>query len=454
MKAKSLTTHLVRRLIFIQAAITLVTIIAITFQLRHSYVSYIDASVPATIVHAMVIGDRGELTLRSDEKLEKLLHDAPGLWFAAEDEKGRRLEYGQVPQAFRALATSVAQLQHADIHSNRAPYLLTMAVEVVETPFGRVHVLCGGAPTAKAGGIFMMIVHYLGWRLALPVALMTLIVTPWVIRRSMTGVEDVARQAQKIDINERGVRLTVHAVPRELQPLVNAFNTALERLNEGYDAHDRFLASAAHELRAPIAMLEAQIETLDASADRTRLLTGIARLSNLAEQLLDLQRLGKHHGKFEPLDLVALSQEVTADVAPLAVDAGYELALDAPQWPVIVMGDRLSLSRVLTNLLQNAITYGGHRGLITVDVDMNGFFGVSDQGPGIPTSERHRVFEPFYRLRPSATGAGLGLHLVQEIIALHGGRIEVADSAGGGAWFRVKLDIVANRQNFFSVATA
>ncbi|GLQ88587.1 sensor histidine kinase [Dyella flagellata] len=446
MGSKSLTALLTRRLIFIQAAIILVTMIGIAYQLRDNYVSYIDSNVPLTIARAMVVDHDGELTLRVDKKLNKLLDGAAGLWFVAEDEAGRRLEYGEIPAAYRGLAASVSQLQQANAHSNRAPYALTMIADVVNTSFGRIHILCGGAPTADPEGIFLVIVHYLGWRLALPLALLTLIVIPWVIRRSMSGVEGVARQAQAIDINDREVRLAKHAVPRELQPLVTAFNAALERLNEGYDAHDRFLASAAHELRAPIAILGVQIETLDAGADRARLLAGIVRLSNLAEQLLDLQRLGKHPGKFEALDLVALSREVTADVAPMAIDAGYELALDAPGSAVMVMGDRLSLSRVLTNLLQNAIAYGGRQGLITIDVKADGVFGVRDQGPGIPVAERQRVFEPFHRLRPSSTGAGLGLHLVQEIVALHGGRVELTESPEGGAWFRVKLHPAPGRQ--------
>lgn len=446
MGSNSLTALLTRRLIIIQAAIILVTMISIAYQLRDNYVSYIDASVPSTIARAVVVGRGGALTLRGDENLKQLLDGMPGLWFVAEDETGRRLAHGEIPATYRALAASVSRLQHANVHSNRAPYGLTMIADVVNTPLGRIHILCGGAPTADPGGLFLVIVHYLGWRLALPLALLTLIVIPWVIRRSMSGVEGVARQAQAIDIDEREVRLAKHAVPRELQPLVGAFNAALERLNEGYDAHDRFLASAAHELRAPIAILEAQIETLHASADRTRLLAGIGRLSNLAEQLLDLQRLGKQPGKFVPLDLVALAQEVTADVAPMAVDSGYELALDAPESEVLVMGDRLSLSRVLTNLLQNAIAHGGGRGLITVGVKAEGILEVSDQGPGIPVAERQRVFEPFHRLRPSSTGTGLGLHLVQEIIALHGGRVELTESPSGGAWFRVKLPSMPDGQ--------
>ena len=342
MGSNSLTALLTRRLIIIQAAIILVTMISIAYQLRDNYVSYIDASVPSTIARAVVVDRGGALTLRVDENLKQLLDGMPGLWFVAEDETGRRLAHGEIPATYRALAASVSRLQHANVHSNRAPYGLTMIADVVNTPLGRIHILCGGAPTADPGGLFLVIVHYLGWRLALPLALLTLIVIPWVIRRSMSGVEGVARQAQAIDIDEREVRLAKHAVPRELQPLVGAFNAALERLNEGYDAHDRFLASAAHELRAPIAILEAQIETLHASADRTRLLAGIGRLSNLAEQLLDLQRLGKQPGKFVPLDLVALAQEVTADVAPMAVDSGYlsgELLVTAGDRDALLWGN-------------------------------------------------------------------------------------------------------------------
>lgn len=443
MAGKSLTALLTRRLILIQAAITLATMIAITWQLRDNYVSYVNAKVPAAIASAIAIDHAGQLSLNRNQKITELLDKAPGLWFVVADESGHRLRYGEIPAAYLGLAESVAQLQHADAHSNRAPYVLTMLADVIEAPAGRLHVLCGGAPTGKPGGIFIVIADYLGWRLALPLALLSLIVIPWAIRRSMAGVAQVAGQAQAINMDERGVHLAEHAVPRELQPLVSAFNAALQRLNEGYAAYDRFLASAAHELRAPIAMLEAQIETLDASAHRTRLLTGIARLANLAEQLLDLQRLGKQHGKFEPVDLVALAQEVTADAAPLAVDAGYTLALEAPASPVMVLGDRLSLSRVLTNLLQNAMAYGGGQGLITVDVKAEGMLGVRDQGPGIPVAQRQRVFEPFYRLRPGLAGAGLGLHLVQEIVALHGGRVELTESPGGGAWFRVKLGIHA-----------
>ena len=438
-KNKSLTRQLAWRLIVLQVVVMLGLISMLTYTIYSGEVSYIDENIPRMMANNLRVDDAGKLVFRDNAKLRSLLQTSPGLWFLIEDKKGRRLTHGEIPEVYRPLADSLPQLQSGEVHASNPPYALAMRIYTDNTPLGRVYVICGGVPTTSAGILFAFIMAYFGWRITLPLALLTLIVVPWLIRRAMRGVAEVAEQAQAIDIDERGARLADHAVPRELQPLVQAFNAALERLSEGYNTRDRFLAGAAHELRAPIAILEARIETLEAGAMRTRLLTDVARLSNLAEQLLDLQRLGKHENKFEPLDLVSLSSEVTADVAPLAVGAGYELALDAPETPVMVMGDPLSLSRVLTNLIQNAIAHGGGRGLITVDVRADGTFGVRDQGPGIPVDERHRIFEPFYRLRPSSTGAGLGLHLVQEIVALHGGRIDIAEAEGGGAWFRVRL---------------
>jgi len=438
-KNNSLTKQLAWRLIFLQALIIFAFSSVITFTVFSGNISYIDERVPRTILDAVHVNESGNLELHVDKKIQKLLHDAPALWFVVEDAQRHRLEYGRVPDVYRPLLASLYRLVPSEIHEGTVPYDLTMRVYVGPDSGGSLRIICGGVPSTDLVIVFFGLLYYFGWRIILPMTLLTLIMVPWLIRRGMSGLAEVAAQAQAIDIDVQGARLADQAVPRELQPLVQAFNAALERLNEGYDARDRFLAGAAHELRAPIAILEARIETLESGANRTRLLADVARLSNLAEQLLDLQRLGKQQSAFEPLDLVALSREVAADVAPLAVDGGYDLALDAPETRVMVMGDRQSLSRALTNLIQNAIAHGGGHGLITVDVKQDGTLGVSDQGPGIPAEERHRIFEPFYRMRPSSTGAGLGLHLVQEIIALHGGRIEVIDADGGGAYFRMRL---------------
>jgi hypothetical protein len=123
-------------------------------------------------------------------------------------------------------------------------------------------------------------------------------------------------------------------VPREIVPLVDAFNAAVRRIGESYDAQDRFLVGAAHELRMPIAILATRIADLPPGQVRSRLQRDLGRLSNIAEQLLDLQRLDHHRSQHQRIDLAALTGEVAADVAPLLIDAGYEFAVEAPDAPV------------------------------------------------------------------------------------------------------------------------
>jgi signal transduction histidine kinase len=435
---KSLTIQLGARLSVLQIVILIATIAALTWSILSARAAYIDEDLARGIARAVTVDD-GVMHLRDDAGMRSMFETAPRIWFAVEDEQGHRLSHGDVPQAYGSLVNALSTLEASEVHTTGAPYELAMRVIVENTAHGRIHVIVGGAPVLGLALVFFKISVYLGIRIGLPLVLVTLVAVPWLVHRSMAGVGEVASQAQRIDIDERGAQLEDGAVPRELQPLVRAFNLALARLGEGYDARDRFLADAAHELRAPIAILEARLDTLPHGEARTRLLTDLARLANIAEQLLDLQRLGKQVTVFEPLDLVTLVREVSADVAPLVLDAGYELAMDAPDHTVVVMGDRLSLSRAVTNLLQNAIAHAGGTGLIHVAVTVDGGFEISDEGPGIPEAERAKVFTPFYRLRPSSVGTGLGLHLVQEIVARHGGQIGVGDAPQGGARFWVKL---------------
>jgi signal transduction histidine kinase len=438
---KSLTRRLALRLSVLQTLILMSSIAALTFSILAWRASYIDDDVVQVVMRDVSV-DGDTMTMRDGAELRELTAASPGLWFAIADERGHTLERGRVPAAFRPLVEALPLLEPSEVHSHQPPYELTMRINVDQREATRIHAIVGGVSLSGVGFVFAKISIYLGWRIGLPLVVLTLVAVPWIVHRAMAGVGRVAEQAQAIDIRDRGARLEDGAVPRELQPLVRAFNAALARLAEGYDARDRFLTDAAHELRAPIAILEARLEALPPGDARTRLLTDLARLANIAEQLLDLQRLGRQPDAFGVLDLVALAREVSSDVAPLVVDAGYDLAMDAPDHPVRVVGDRLSLSRALTNLIQNAIVHAGGTGLIQVAVSEDGLLEVSDQGPGIPAEERSRIFTPFYRLQPSSVGTGLGLHLVQEIVARHGGDIRVLDAPGGGACFRVRLPVV------------
>jgi signal transduction histidine kinase len=268
-------------------------------------------------------------------------------------------------------------------------------------------------------------------------ALATLFVTPWVVRGALSSLGRAATAAGQIDIDKRGVQLPLDGVPKEVTPLVTAVNAALARLDTGYERHKRFLSDAAHELRTPVAILNTRLAALPATPERARLLQDAARLSTLADQLLDLQRLDRLGEQFGSVDLVAVARNVVVDLAPIAFAAGYEMSFEPAREKLTVRGDRTAIERALMNLIQNAIDHGGKAGRITISVRPPATIEVLDEGDGVPTFERERIFEPFYRLHPQDHGAGLGLNLVRDLMHLHGGKVEVSDSKAGGACFRM-----------------
>ena len=116
-----------------------------------------------------------------------------------------------------------------------------------------------------------------------------------------------------------------------------------------------------------------------------------------------------------------MGRKMAAELAPLAIAAGYEISFESAIEHIPVRGDEEALERALTNLIQNAIQHGGRKGGIAVRVEPPATISVTDDGPGINTCDLERVFEPFYRSQGHGRGAGLGLNLVQEIVRRHGG---------------------------------
>ncbi|WP_349531253.1 HAMP domain-containing sensor histidine kinase [Bradyrhizobium sp. NAS80.1] len=157
----------------------------------------------------------------------------------------------------------------------------------------------------------------------------------------------------------------------------------------------------------------------------------------MAGQLLDLQRLDQGTDAFVAVDLVGVARRVVLELAPLAFAAGYEMSFEHDDEAVVVTGDQTSLERAVTNLVQNAIDHGRRRGTILVRATNDRCIEVSDDGDGIPPTERDQIFEPFHRLHQGGRGAGLGLDLVQSIMRLHGGHVEADQSLSGGACMRM-----------------
>lgn len=393
---------------------------------------YADETITPIIARAIARQEDGSLAVRDTPELAKLRTETPGLWFVAEDDAGRTVSVGRVPRHYASLIGRLSDVSYGQIRDRQDPYDLTAVIRRETGPAGALTIL-GHGKLNELSFIIFMASNFTILPIFLLLALTSLIVTPWIVRRSLAGVARIAREAEQIDTDRRGRRLSEEQVPSEIAPIVHAVNDALQRLDEGYERQRRFIASAAHELRTPIAVLRAKVDAATDISAR-RLGSDVQRLATLAEQLLDLQRLDTDRSD-EELDLSALVRRVIGDIAPLLIASGrtIEVQLDSAR---SCRGDGAALERVVTNLVQNAIEHGGRHVIVRV---VGSAFEVEDDGPGIPPEERERVFEPFHRLRPRSTGSGLGLNLVQQVVERHGGRVSIHAAVAGGTVVRVEL---------------
>ncbi|AOY91682.1 sensor histidine kinase [Cupriavidus sp. USMAA2-4] len=230
--------------------------------------------------------------------------------------------------------------------------------------------------------------------------------------------------------------------PQEITPLVSSFNELLARLDQSVQTQKRFIADAAHQMKTPLAGLRMQAELAQREQSPEELRRSLAqiagsseRTAHLVTQLLSLARMENlaSSAGMAPLDLAALAREVVKDWLPRAWERQIDLGLDADDHPVMVQGNRLMLTEMLNNLIDNAIRYTPPGGHATVRVSADPFepfayLDVEDTGPGIPVAERERVMERFYRVLGTNTeGSGLGLPIVREIVQQHGGEIRILD---------------------------
>jgi two-component system sensor histidine kinase QseC len=262
----------------------------------------------------------------------------------------------------------------------------------------------------------------------------------WVVSH---GLRPISRLATELESRKAGdlAAIELREVPRELEVLANSANELLRRLEASFQREKRFTADAAHELRTPIAAIRVHLQNLLDDPDESghslqKLGEGIDRLSHLVEQTLVLNRVApdQYMANFVPLDLYAIAQQVIADLYPQveAKQQQIELEGDAAE----IRGDRFGLEMLVLNLVSNAIKYTPASGKIDVAVYRIGdrvYLEVMDSGPGIPAEQYQRVFERFYRVggdrhNSGVTGCGLGLSIVQRIVALHGAEIELGPS--------------------------
>jgi two-component system sensor histidine kinase TctE len=274
------------------------------------------------------------------------------------------------------------------------------------------------------------------------ITLLTLLTVWFGVKRGLAPLEDLSSE-----IRARSARdlrpIDPGRAPQETQPLVGALNQLFVQVEESSSNQQRFLANAAHQLRTPLAGLQAHTELALAQdvpeayrAELEQVHRATIRTARLANQLLALARAepgGYRSEAFAAVNLRALVEDAADEWVHRAlakeIDLGFELA------GAQASGDALLLREALGNLIHNAIEYTPPGGRVTVRTGLRNrraFLEVEDNGPGIAPGDRAQVLERFYRVAgTSGTGSGLGLSIVSEIAAAHGAEIEISAGEGG-----------------------
>jgi PAS domain S-box-containing protein len=266
----------------------------------------------------------------------------------------------------------------------------------------------------------------------------------------------VRKDGQRITVS-----VTISPVRDEQGQIVGASAVARDitaqqqTIKEAMRLREEFISIAAHELRTPLATVYARLQLAErrllrpdvdleaALRDVVLVRQSTDRLRILLDRLLDISRISSGRLELEKAD-TDLADMVRTVSAAFAETSGHEIVIRAPDDSAVTRAafDAVRIDEVLTNLLDNALKYGGLNGSIEVDVLADGdhvSFAVRDHGPGIAPDQRERIFQPFERGDAKTPGVGLGLHVAREIVLLHGGRIAVEAPEGGGARFVVTL---------------
>jgi two-component system sensor histidine kinase TctE len=265
--------------------------------------------------------------------------------------------------------------------------------------------------------------------------------------RPVKRLRDEIAQRSPLDLRP----IAENTAPREIAPVIGTLNRLFAALRAAAQSQQHFIANTAHQLRTPIAGMQAQLDVLAAEPAaqpiRARLHTlqeSIRQLGHAANQLLTLARADPSANlaaKNHPVQLDELAAEIAARYIDRALVANIDLGVETE--PISISADSSLLDDLLSNLVDNALKYTPAGGRVTVSVaapNHQAIIAVEDTGPGIPEQERQRVRQRFYRLPNSpGHGSGLGLAIVDEIARLYGATLSIAAAANGGARITVQF---------------
>ena len=291
------------------------------------------------------------------------------------------------------------------------------------------------------------------WYITAAVTLLSGILAYFVSGRALKPLRSFASQVEMVQMtNLADMKIDEDVLP-EFKQLSRSFNQMLERLNTAFSAQRQFTGNAAHELRTPLALMQAQLELFSAehpdmrpeTAEFLTLLREQAeRLIQMTRTLLEMSNL-RQVARNERIQLAPMIEEIFTDLAPLSDKRGVTLTAEGNG---IMTGSDALIYRLIFNLTENAVKYNRQGGSVRVSVTQKPeklLLRVSDTGCGIPKEYQRSIFQPFFRVDKSRSreygGAGLGLALVWEIADLHGGSVWVEESSDKGTTIAVELPI-------------
>ena len=291
------------------------------------------------------------------------------------------------------------------------------------------------------------------WYITAGVTLLSGILAYFVSGHALKPLRSFAAQAEKVQLNNLAdMKLSEDVLP-EFRQFSRSFNQMLERLNNGFAAQRQFTGNAAHELRTPLALMQAQVELFSAEHPHVQPETAeflgllqeqTERLTQMTKTLLEMSNL-QQVAREDEIQLAPMLEEICTDLAPLAEKRNITLECSGD---AAMIGSDALIYRLLFNLTENAIKYnrpGGRVKAMATQTETEVFIRVSDTGCGIQPEFQRSIFQPFFRVDKSRSrqygGAGLGLSLVWEIANLHAGRVWVEESSEKGTTMAVRLPV-------------
>ena len=291
------------------------------------------------------------------------------------------------------------------------------------------------------------------WYITAAVTLLSGVLAYFVSGRALKPLRSFVSQVEKVQLNNLAdMRINENVLP-EFRQLSSSFNQMLERLDNAFAAQRQFTGNAAHELRTPLALMQAQLELF--SAEHPDMLPETAkflallreqteRLTQMTKTLLEMSNL-QQVARNEQIQLAPMVEEVFTDLALLAEKRNITLEMEGDGF---LIGSDALIYRLLFNLTENAVKYNRSGGSVKVSVTQEPeklLIRVSDTGCGVPEEYQQSIFQPFFRVDKSRSreygGVGLGLSLVWEITNLHGGCVRVEERSDKGTTIAVELPV-------------